>query len=286
VLALARPKPSATHVSIVRKQGTRVLSEYHPLERVDDVVINSGDEVLVTADKYPGTILVRIEGANLGQHALVLPYGARLKDAFARTKPAPQANLAAAQLFRKSVALRQKEMLDRSLQTLQTMVLTPRSSTSEEADLRQKDAALALQYLERAKGIQPLGQVVLGPKQDAPNVLLEDGDVIRIPAASNLVMIHGEVVFPNAVVYDPEASVDDYIEQAGGYTQSGSNSQILIVHQDGSFSMGCGTFSTGCDPHPGDEIMVMPNISTKNWEFARTIAQILFYLGVAARVVL
>ena len=281
LLTVARPKPGATHLSIVRKDGPKLISEYHALAKAENVVIRDGDEVNFTSDKYPGTILVRVEGANLGQHALVLPYGARLKDAFARTKPAPQANPASIQLFRKSVAVRQKEMLDKSLQTLQAMVLTPRSSTQEESVLREKDAQLALQYIARAKEIQPIGQIVLGPKQDVPNVLLEDGDVIRIPEATNLVMVHGEVVFPTALVFAPETSVDDYVEQAGGSTQNADNSRIVVVHQDGTFSEG-----DGSDVRPGDEIMVLPKVDTKNWEFARTIAQILFYLGVAARVVL
>lgn len=282
LLALARPKASATHISIVRKEGPKYQSEYHPIGAADNVIVRSGDEVTITADKYPGTILVRVEGANLGPHTLVLPYGARLKDATARMKPAPQSNPSAVQLFRKSVAVRQKEMLDNSLRTLQAMVLTPRSSTSEEADLRQKDAQLALQFIERARNIQPIGQVVLGPRQDAPNVLLADEDVIRIPEATNLVMVHGEVLFPNAVVHSRGSSVDDYIDQAGGYTQNGDNSRVLVLHQDGTYS------TDGEDTHvrPGDEIMVLPKVDTKNWEFARTIAQILFYLGVAARVVL
>jgi hypothetical protein len=177
--------------------------------------------------------------------------------------------------------VRQKEMLDKSLQTLQAMVLTPRSSTQEESVLREKDAQLALQYIARAKDIQPIGQVVLGPKQDVPNVLLEDGDVIRIPEATNLVMVHGEVIFPTALVFAADSSVDDYIEQSGGYTQNANTSRIVVLHQDGTFTEG-----DGSDVHPGDEILVLPKVDMKNWEFARTIAQILFYLGVAARVVL
>jgi hypothetical protein len=53
------------------------------------------------------------------------------------------------------------------------------------------------------------------------------------------------------------------------------------LHQDGTFSE-----DDDADVMPGDEIMVLPKVDTKNWEFARTLAQILFYLGVAARVVL
>ena len=63
--------------------------------------------VTLTSDKYPGTILVRVEGAQLGQQALVLPFGSQLSDALARIKPAPQANIEAVQLFRQSIAARQ-----------------------------------------------------------------------------------------------------------------------------------------------------------------------------------
>jgi molybdopterin converting factor small subunit len=94
-------------------------------------------------------------------------------------------------------------------------------------------------------------------------------------------MVHGEVLFPNAVVFAANASVEDYVEQAGGYTQNANSSRILILHQDGTFSE-----DDDADVMPGDEIMVLPKVDTKNWEFARTLAQILFYLGVAARVVL
>ena len=85
---MARPKPSATFMSIVRKIGPDTRAEYHPLADAPNVVIEDGDEVTLTADKYPGTILVRVDGAQLGQQALVLPFGAKLEDALARIKPA------------------------------------------------------------------------------------------------------------------------------------------------------------------------------------------------------
>ncbi|HMM73252.1 MAG TPA: hypothetical protein PKC22_13705 [Rhodocyclaceae bacterium] len=70
---MARPTPSATHLSIARKVGAERRSEYHPLSEAAKVTIEDGDEVTLTADKYPGTILVRIEGAHLGERTLVMP---------------------------------------------------------------------------------------------------------------------------------------------------------------------------------------------------------------------
>lgn len=280
LLAMARPTPNATHLSIVRKIGTERRSEYHPLSAAAQVQVQDGDEVTLTADKYPGTILVRVEGANLGERTLVLPYGSRLRDAMERLQPAPQANLAALQLYRKSVAVRQKEMLDTSLRSLETYALTARSATSEEAALRSREAELLLQFIERAKGVQPKGQVILASREAAKDTLLEDGDVLRLPELTNLVLVSGEVLFPNSLVFEPRASAEDYVRQVGGYTQNADASKIVVVHQDGSVG------DAARQPLlPGDEIMVLPRIDTKKIEITRGITQILYQIAVAAKVV-
>ena len=90
LLAVARPRPAATHLSIVRKVGAERRSEYYPQSAAAQVTIRDGDEVTLTSDKYPGTILVRIEGAHLGERTLVLPYGAQLKDAQALAASDPR----------------------------------------------------------------------------------------------------------------------------------------------------------------------------------------------------
>ncbi|UUX94123.1 polysaccharide biosynthesis/export family protein [Aquabacterium sp. J223] len=281
LLALARPKPAATHLSIVRMRGADRRSEYQPLAAAATVEIADGDEVTVTSDRYPGTILVRLEGAHLGERALVMPYGATLQDALARLKPAPQADAQAAQLFRRSVALRQKEMLLASLRGLETYALTARSATSEEAALRHREAELILQFVERAKAVQPRGQVVLAQRTEARNTLLEDGDVIRIPERSNLVLVSGEVLFPNALVWDGGARADDYIRLAGGFNQGAERARVLVIHPDGSVDE-----AGSAALKPGDEIMVLPKIETKSIEITRGITQIVYQIAIAARVFL
>lgn len=280
VLEMARPKPGATHMSIVRKIGAERRSEYHPLADAGRVHIENGDEINVTSDKYPGTILVRIEGAHLGERTLVLPYGSRLKDALERLKPAPQANVAAVQLFRKSVAARQKEMLEASLRSLETYALTARSATSEEAALRTREAEQILKFIDRARNVQPRGQVILAQREEAPNTLLEDGDVIRVPESSNLVLVSGEVLFPNAIVYSPGSKPDDYVARAGGYNQGADQSRLIVLRQDGVVVPA----DQATTLQPGDEIMVLPKIETKNVEITRGITQILYQIAVSAKV--
>jgi protein involved in polysaccharide export with SLBB domain len=281
LLALAHPRPGATHLSIVRKIGAERRSEYHPLSAAAGVRIRDGDEVTLTSDKVPGTILVRIDGANLGERSLVLPYGAQLKDALALLKPAPQAQVAAVQLFRRSVAERQKELLEVSLRNLETYALTARSSTSEEAALRGREAQRIVEFIDRVRGVQPRGQVTLGRAVAAGETLLEDGDVIRVPETSNLVMVSGEVLFPSALVFDRETGFESYVAKAGGFTQGADQTRVVVVRQDGSIAEAGKT-----DMQPGDEIMVLAKIETKNVEVARAITQIIYQTAVAARIAL
>jgi protein involved in polysaccharide export with SLBB domain len=278
LLAMAVPKPTATHVSIVRNTGVELKSEYYPLGAVGQVMINSGDLVTVTSDKYPTTLLIRVNGAQQGERSIIMPAGSRLKDVVARLHPSPTANMDGLQLFRKSVQLRQKQTLDIELQNLATAALTARSATSEEAGLRQIESNMMLAFIARASNVVPLGQVVLtGQSSD---LLLEDGDVLNIPESKNMVLISGEVIFPNALIYNPDASIDDYVSLAGGYTQKADTSKILVMRADGSVA------PTGTLPRAGDEVMVLPKIDSKNIEVTRGITQILYQIAVAAKLAL
>jgi protein involved in polysaccharide export with SLBB domain len=281
LLAMARPRPGATHLAIVRKIGAERRSEYHPLANAAQVTIRDGDEVTLTADKYPGTILVRIDGAHLGERTLVMPYGSKLKDALSRLKPAPQASVAAIQLFRRSVAERQKELMESSLRSLETYALTARSATSEEASLRGREAQQILEFIERARRVQPRGQVLLADGGAAGETLLEDGDLLRVPETSNLVLVSGEVLFPTALIFDGGTGVEGYVTRAGGYTQGADRARVMVVRQDGSV-----VAADRAEMRPGDEIMVLPKIETKNVEVARGITQIIYQTAVAARIAL
>jgi protein involved in polysaccharide export with SLBB domain len=280
LLAVARPRPGATHMSVVRGLGPERKSEYHNLANAAAVTIQDGDQVYVTSDKYPATILVRIEGAHLGERSLVLPYGSRVSDALERIKPAPQARMEALQLFRKSMAMRQKELIETSLRGMETYALTARSATSEEAALRGREAQQILEFIDRARLVQPKGQVVLANGADAGKTLLEDGDILRIPERSNLVLVSGEVLFPNALVYDKQYDVERYVSLSGGYTQGADQSKVLAVRQDGSVVAD----ARNVELLPGDEIMVLPKIETKNIEVTRGITQIVYQIAVAAKI--
>ncbi|MGB7214304.1 MAG: polysaccharide biosynthesis/export family protein [Gammaproteobacteria bacterium] len=281
LLALARPRPGATHVSITHKTGTEQFGEYYAIDELDGVFLASGDEMAVVADRTVRTILVRVDGAVESSRVLTLPYGSRLADALERVTPMPEANMEAVQLFRESVRERQREMIEVSLRVLERLALTSRSTTSEEAALRAQEAEQIMRFIERARTVEPRGQIVLAGREKAMETLLEDGDVIHIPERSSLVMVHGEVTYPSAIAYDSRSRVSDYIELAGGTTQRKRDTRILLLRQDGTF-----VEDLRARPEPGDEILVLPSVGTRNIEVARGISEILFQLAVVARVAL
>jgi hypothetical protein len=206
----------------------------------------------------------------------------------------PNSDAANLQLFRQSVRERQKQMLATALKSLETAVLTARSATNEESRLRKDEAELMLQWVERAKQVEPSGQVMIAQAVQRDALLLENGDVLRIPKQDGLVLVSGEVVFPNAIAHDPKLGLQDYIKRAGGYAQSADTSRVIVAHRDGSFEeagggSGWSFFTADSDDvaiKSGDEILVLPKVKTKSIEVTRGISQIIYQIAIAAKVIL
>lgn len=284
---IAKPKPEATHVRVVRNTGEVLNTEYYPLDKAAEVVLQNGDGLVFTADKKPGTITVRVEGEHMSPQEYVLPYGAKFGELIERIEFTDNADRNNLQLVRLSVKERQREMLQAALRNLETSVLTARSSTNEESRLRKDEAELMLQWVERAKYLEPRGQVIVARSEDRGSLLLENGDVIRVPKNDGLVLVSGEVVFPNAVAYDANFSLDDYIKASGGFSQSADTSRVIIAHRDGSFEDTEGDrafWSSGPNLRAGDQILVLPKVESKSVEIARGISQVIYQIAVVAKV--
>ncbi|WP_427306750.1 SLBB domain-containing protein [Cupriavidus sp. H39] len=282
LVRLAKPLPEATNVRVVRNTGTVRNVEYFPISQGNQIDLRDGDEIEFTADKRPGTITVRVEGEHTGPQEFVLPYGSRMGQLLSQVQFTPESDPQSIQLFRQSVKARQKALLGTTLKTLESSVLTARSGTAEEAQLRKEEAALVLQWVERAKKIEPTGQTLIAKSTARNELLLENGDILRVPVKDGLVLVSGEVLFPNAVAYDKSMDLDEFIQQAGGFSQNADTSRVIIAHRDGSFSDGKKDDAV----RAGDEIMVLPKVDFKTRQFAKDVFQILYQIAISAKVVL
>lgn len=70
-----------------------------------------------------------------------------------------------------------------------------------------------------------------GNKDD---LILQDGDVIRIPKQQQIVRINGDVLYPSEVVYDGNESLKSYVLKAGGFATDADVGHTYVVYSNGS----------------------------------------------------
>ncbi|MCZ4242921.1 SLBB domain-containing protein [Pedobacter punctiformis] len=66
------------------------------------------------------------------------------------------------------------------------------------------------------------------------DLIVEDGDVIRVPRTLQTIKVTGEVLNPNSIVYLPGKSLRQYINGAGGFTSSARKNGTYIKYANGS----------------------------------------------------
>ncbi len=280
VLKLARLKPDVTHALLRGSRDNEPVSRYVPLADFGSQTLQNGDELLFSADQRDETIVVQLEGSFYGPSRYALPKNARLKELLdAVAVPRELTDVRSISLRRVSVAERQKQSLMDSLRRLETTYLGAPSATSQEAEIRVKEAELITQFVQKAAKIEPNGRLVVAQNDRITDIRLQDGDVITLPEISDSLLISGEVLVPQSVVFVSGTSAEDYIAGAGGYTQHADKKHILIVRQNGEVRS-----SSDTELRAGDEILVLPLVPTKNLQLATSISQIVYQIAIAAKV--
>lgn len=93
---------------------------------------------------------------------------------------------------------------------------------------------------------------------DQPNsyadIILREGDVIRVPKMNNTVKITGGVLYKNVVAFDPDLSIKDYVAMSGGYLKRAKKNGIYIVYMNGTVATK--KSKGGLKIEPGCEIVV------------------------------
>lgn len=278
----ARPLAKISHVGVQGNRETGPFSVYLEFNKFEDIALHDGDTIFFKDDLHAQIMNIRLQGEYLGPSFYTVNKGTKLHDFLNHIAVSPQeSNYQSIYIKRQSVAKKQKEMLDQSLDRLERSVFTAPASSDGEAVIRAKEAALVTEFVKRARQIQPEGKVIVSENGIIANVRLEQGDVVVIPKRSDLINIGGEVLMPQAVVYNPNATLKDYVAWAGGFTERGDAERIAVVHANGMVS-----FNSDQKIKPGDQVLVLPYIDSKNMQLAKDITQIVYQIAVAANVVL
>ncbi|EJN8560986.1 polysaccharide biosynthesis/export family protein [Vibrio alginolyticus] len=276
----SRPLAKISHVGVVGNRDSGPFSLYMTYQDFQSFELKDGDKVIFNDDLHAQVIDVQVSGSYLGPSYFAVQKRTRLHDLLNYIPVDPQlADTGSIYILRKSVAERQKEMIEESLNRLERSVFTSPASSDGEAAIRAKEAEMVLQFTERARRVKPLGKVVISDGGHIANILLEQGDIITIPNKTDLIQVGGEVLMPQAVVYNPKATIDDYIAWAGGFTERAEDSRIAIVRANGLVE-----FDSPNQIKKGDQILVLPKVDEKTMQAVKDITQIIYQIAVAANV--
>ena len=102
--------------------------------------------------------------------------------------------------------------------------------------------------------------------------VLQDGDAVIIPQLMTTVQVTGSVRKPNAVVYNPDMKLKDYISEAGGYAERARKSGTFILYPNGHIKE-LGRNASAKEIVGGAKIIV-PQKGRSQWNLGTTLSSI------------
>jgi protein involved in polysaccharide export with SLBB domain len=113
-------------------------------------------------------------------------------------------------------------------------------------------------------------------RDDTPNILLQNGDVVLLPVAEDRVFILGEVKTPGGQDFRPDFSARDYVALAGGATNRGRLDNTVVTFRNGK------TYAMADAPplEPG-AVVTVPEVAVKWWQDYVTILSTIATLATA-----
>ena len=217
------------------------------LQAGDVVTILSQNDLRLPQDRM--TRLVRVEGEVGAPGVYQLLPGETLPQLLKRVGGiTPQAYVFGMELNRESVRTRQQENVDTLLRRLESQsqgqlsTLTANLGADRVAQaqaLQQQQQAQLNAQIARLKSVKSNGRLALelDPQVQTlasrPNLPLEDGDRILIPAMPGFVAAYGSVNNENVFIYKPGKTVADILESAG-VTEDAEPNQAFVLRADGS----------------------------------------------------
>ncbi len=100
------------------------------------------------------------------------------------------------------------------------------------------------------------------------DLVLQPGDNLFIPEQQSTVKISGDVMFPNAVVYEPGKKLKYYIDQAGGYGQQARKGKAFIVYLNGTVARA----KRNTPIEPGCQIIVPSKPASNGTDWTKILA--------------
>ncbi len=258
-------------------------------EPMGDVVLRAGDIVRFSAkqvDAEPGTVLLAGEVRYPGVYTI--EKGETLLSVLERAGGlTPEAYPFGAVFTRERVKQEQQEGFRRTARELNNAL----ALAALKRDTRGEALTAAAQLARSFATVEAAGRVVIEadptmlrahPELDT---VLEAGDTLYIPKRPNFVLVIGDVLNPGALQFAPDKTVEDYIDEAGGFQLTADKSRVFVVYPNGVAQpvRVSSWLRESVTLPPGTTIVVPKDVDPlKTLDLIRDVTQVLSQLAVSA----
>jgi protein involved in polysaccharide export with SLBB domain len=123
-------------------------------------------------------------------------------------------------------------------------------------DTTEFDLETLIEARDQSIGIN-LERILRNPR-GVDDLILEEGDILRIPQELQTVRLNGALLYPVTARYQGRMGVRGYVSQAGGFANNASKRNVFVVYANGSVdrTRNYGLFRSYPSVEPGAEIIV------------------------------
>ena len=109
---------------------------------------------------------------------------------------------------------------------------------------------------------------IMAQPESKYNLLVQEGDILRIPKQLQTVRLSGALLHPITVRYDERYHFINYVDNAGGYSEEAKPSKSYVLYANGSVDRTRSFLGIKKYPHvePGAEIIVPQKIEKQKTE--------------------
>lgn len=281
-------------------------SDNVPLQAGDTVTVFSVDDVRVPIAKR--RVFVRVEGEVQRPGVYQISAGESLVGVLQKAGGLTNdAFLFGAEFYRESTRRSQQENLEKFVNRLEQQMLqgSRRALASRTANdpaaaqAAQAEAAIEAEsrnrFLQKLRELKATGRIALNmsPEEKSfaqvPDFRLENGDRLVVPNRPDFVQIFGAVNTESAMLWQPDRTVSDYLEQSGVSATADENA-VFVLRASGMALSNSGRWLSsvkGQSVLPGDIIVVPEKVDVETaWNAfirgTKDISQIFANFGLAA----